>query len=463
MKVSQKKLDALHNASMKILQKAGIRFAENEAVKIFKKHGAKVDDHLVFLEENLVQKALETVPSQFTILARNPMKNLCIGSGQPVVAPCLGSPFIANCKGEQRRATLKDYQNFCKLIQTSEAIDFNTYMVVQPHELSPDAAHLRMLYDNFILCDKALIGASISRQAARDTLAMAEIVFGDLQQPVMISPISTISPLQVSREMAEALIEFVLRRQPIMIKGGGSRGSTAPIKFADALAIQNAETIALVTLSQLIEPGTPVVYGIGLSPMDMKTGNPAYAAPEVSQSLMVEVQLARYYGIPSRCFGATSSHLPDIQAGIESAFITTSLFLSGCNFIYLVCGSLSSYNAMSYENFMIDEELLLMLKKSVHPMEFTVEDIDLEKIIKVGVGGEYLSDPETLKFCRSEIFNPVLLNRESYESWVEAGKRRLEDVAEQKLSERLDSYRKPDIDRWIENKLSHYVKKRYDR
>ena len=243
MKVSQKQLDALHNASMKILRKAGIYFAENEVVKKFKKHGAKVDDHLVFLEENLVQKALKTVPPKFTIFARNSMKNLCIGSGEPVVAPCLGSPFIANRKGEQRRATLTDYKNFCKLIQTSEAIDFNTYMVVQPHELSPDSAHLKMLYDNFILSDKALIGASVSKQAARDSLAMAEIVFGDLQQPVMISPISTVSPLQVSREMAEALIEFAKRRQPIMVKGGGSRGGTAPIKFSDALAIQNAETL----------------------------------------------------------------------------------------------------------------------------------------------------------------------------------------------------------------------------
>ncbi len=464
-KITDEELNNLHDATMEILRKVGVTFHDQEAIAIFKKHGVTTDGSIVYLDENTVNKALESAPSQFTITARNQQNNIIVGGENLVFAPGLGAAFMVSPTGVQSKAGMEDYNNFCKLIQTSKYIDMNGFLMVTPWDVPPETAHLHMLLSNIVLCDKAFIGCSLSRQAAIDAIEMAGIVWGGKDRiknmPVMISLISVISPLQYPMEMVEALIEFAKHGQPLIMTGGPKAGSTGPVTFAGVLVLMNAQILSGIALSQLINPGTPVAYGGISGPTDLRTGIIPDGAPEVSKITSAIAQMARYYKIPSRSGGAlTDAHLPDIQAGVESTLALTTAARSGINLIVHACGILGSFLESSYEKFIIDEELCGMIRNLLQPIKITMDEIDLKMIEEVGIGGEYLTHQKTLERCRSEFFLTNLMNRLSYDSWTKSGKKRLEEKASNIVEKRLSSFKKPAIDPNIEKALSFYLTKR---
>ena len=172
----QKTLDTIHNYSLELLRSTGIKFPSQKALGIFEKHGLRTDGDMVFFEEADIHKTMATVPSAFTIKARNPAKSIRVGDDHFVMAPGYGPPFIIEPSGEKRDANLKDVQNFCKLVQTSKHLDFNSSMVVQPGDVPQDTAHLDILLSTLLLTDKPIMGSSVSEAAARDSLKLAATV-----------------------------------------------------------------------------------------------------------------------------------------------------------------------------------------------------------------------------------------------------------------------------------------------
>ncbi len=462
---TQAELEQIHSASMRILKEVGVVFYNDEALNIFKDHGAKVERNTVFLEEKTVKNAIESAPSQFTVTARNPQHNIVIGGEQFVFAPGYGAPFMMMTDGEHRKATMKDYSIFCKLVKTSKYLDANGFLMVEPSDVPTETAHLDMLFSNIVLCDKVFMGSPISREGACDALEMAGIVWGNkenvLNTPVMILLISALSPLQYTQEMCGALVEFARYGQPCVIAPLAMAGASGPIEIAGLLALQNAEILAGLTLAQLINPGMPVVYGSASSITDMRTGGLCVGAPEQAMILSATAQIAKFYDLPSRGGGGLAdAHIPDMQAGIESALSLVTAARHGINFILHACGILNAYLAMSFEKFLIDEELCGMVKKLLTPIKITEDTIDFDMIKNVGIGGEYLTQPKTAQLCRKAFFLPHLMCKDSYARWEQSGKQRIDETASLYLTERLAKYTKPDIDEGVEQALAEFVQRK---
>jgi trimethylamine--corrinoid protein Co-methyltransferase len=341
----------------------------------------------------------------------------------------------------------------------------NGFMMVEPSDVPAQTAHLDMLFSSMVLSDKAFMGSPVSAEGARDALDMAGIVWGQKERlrnkPVMISLINSLSPLKYSKEMSGALIEFSSYGQPCVLASLIMAGTSGSIQLAGLLALQNAEILAGSTLAQLINPGTPVVYGSASSITDMRTGRLSIGAPEQSQIVTGIAQMARFYGLPSRGGGGlTDAHIPDMQAGIESACALMTAARNGINFILHACGILDSYLSMSFEKFLLDEELCGMVKKLLTPVEITDETISFKMIKEVGIGGQFLTQPTTVKFCRKAFFMPRLLCRETYTSWEGSGKRRIDQTAAFYLRQRLSQYSKPPIDEGVENALTEFIQRK---
>jgi trimethylamine---corrinoid protein Co-methyltransferase len=452
----------IHEASMDLLKNTGIVINEEEAIQIFKKNGFKVENKTVFFEEQKLMKALETVPTKFTIEARNPEKSIIIGEDDFVFLPGYGAPNVVTKEGEQRKAMMEDYDNFCKLIQSSKHLDMNGWMMVEPSDISPSHGHLQMTLSNILLSDKPFMGSPISKQGALEGIEMAAMVWGGLEKikekPISISLINSLSPLQFADEMIGSLIQLARHGQPCIVASLIMAGASGPVNLDGVLALQNAEILAGITLSQLVNPGVPVVYGSSSSAMDMKSGGLSIGAPALSRNISYTAQMARYYKLPSRSGGGlTDALFPDAQAGAESALALSTAVRAGINVILHACGILGAYIAMSFEKFIIDEEICGVARKMLQPVEASHESIDLDVIKNVGPGGQYLTHPTTFKRCRSEFFIPDLMCRSNYESWQKAGSKRLDQVATDKVNLRLASYVKPDIDPGIEKDLKKYV------
>jgi trimethylamine--corrinoid protein Co-methyltransferase len=336
----------------------------------------------------------------------------------------------------------------------------NGFLMVDPSDLEPGTYHLDMLFDNITLCDKPFMGSPLSSTAAIDTINMAEIVFGNCHQPLMVSNINSL-PLQFADEMAEALLVFAEHRQPVIITAGGILGSTTPIRVAGLLAIQNASFLAGLTLTQLINPGVPVIYGMGGSPLDMQTGTYYISGPESSVVLAAGAAMAKFYRLPCRGGGAlTDSHALDFQAGYQSALSLDLALKIGVDFVLHACGILGTFMAMSLEKFVIDEELCRHSLTARSSPEISDETIDLRAIADVGVGGEFLTHRTTLELCRQEIVRLPLSNRLPFEEWSTLATPAYEDRASLMVADRLEKYERPDIEPEVEKELSRYVRER---
>ncbi len=461
LNLNQVSLDTIHTYSLEVLQDIGIRFPSEKALALFKTHGLRVDGSMVRFEEKHIQKSLETVPAAFTIEARNASRNIKIGESNFVMAPGYGPPFIIEPSGEKRDATLADVETFCKLVQTSKYLDFNSAIVVQPNDVPTETAHLDLLLAALVLTDKPIMGSSVSEAAARDSLNLAQMIWGSLDRPVMISLIDSLSPLRYAPESVEALMVFAAAGQPLIIHSACTLGATGPITTAGSLVISNATTLAGICLSQLINPGAPVVYGLGGSPMDMRTGGYVNASPEDAKHVAISSAMGRYYDMPCRGQGAvTESFCLDYQAGMESAMMLTVAALSGVHVGLHNCGTYGSMLAMSFEKFIADEDLCGAMKKLMKPVELTDDAFALDLIKKLGTEGNYLLQDHTLNRCRNEFFTPDLGIRIPHNDWLETAPRDITARAGQLLENRLAQYEEPQMGAKLKNRLIQYVKDR---
>ena len=454
-------LDNIHQFSLDLLADTGVRFSSRKALDIFSARGFKIHDDIVRFDRKSIETALETVPETFSVEARNPDKSITIGKDQYQMAPGYGPPFIVEPSGEKRHALLADAHLFYKLVHTSDYLDFNSSLVVQPHDVPAESAHLDLLLAALTLTDKPIMGSSTSEQAALDSIRMAEIVWGSLKHPVMISLINSLAPLQFAEEMIDALMVFASSGQPVIIHSGCILGTTGPITIPGSLVITNAATLAGICLTQLVRPGTPVVYGVSGSPTDMRTGGYVNGSPEDVKHVAIAPAMGRYYGIPSRSHGAvTESFCLDYQAGMESAMMLTTAAISGAHVGLHACGTYGSMLAMSFEKFMADEELCGAIKKILEPVSFTEDDFAMELIRKVGLCGSYLVQDHTLQRCRSEFFLPKLSIRKDHDSWRQMENREMTARASQYVKERIAAYQQPVLETSITKALEQYMESR---
>jgi trimethylamine--corrinoid protein Co-methyltransferase len=454
-------INLIHDASMEILAETGIKFNSEEALNLFRQNGFNVTNPRVFITEKEVMRALETVPSRFIVHARNPAYNVAIGEDDFVFLPTAGAPNVSNADGIRRPAIMDDYHTSCKLVQTSDQLDMNGYLTIQPNDVPSQIVHLDMMLANLTLCDKAFCAGSNFRQAALDSVEMAAIAWGGLdnlkKQAVMPAVVHAASPLKYSPEMAEIIIDMARLNQPLVITDMVLAGTSGPVSLPGLLAMANAEILGGIVLSQLAGPGTPVVYGSVSAPSDMRTVASAVGAPEAVTLASAIIQLARHYQIPCRTGGMlTNSHCMDSQAAAEGTLMMSTAVRNGANFILHACGQLGSYISMSFEKWILDEEVCRTLRRVLTAMDVNVESIDVATIKSLGSEGNYLTHPTTFKHCRS-MYQPRLFTRDDYQSWESKGSRCAADNTERMLVDRLAKYEKPPIDQGLEEALADYV------
>ena len=453
-------VEQIHNTSMKLLANVGVQFPSDEAVATFEQHGIKTDGHRVYLSEEQVMSALETVPPQFTIHARNSDRNATVGDGEPVFAPGYGAPFLVDPDVGKRTPTMEDYHNLARLAHALPNQDLSGHRMVEPGDVPAHTAHLRMLHANMVHSDKPFIGSTEGRDGARHTMEMASILFGEEvgERPVTMGLINSLSPLSYSSEMLEALVEYARWRQPVMIAALVMAGSTGPITLAGVLAMQNAELLAGVVLTQLISPGTPVIFGSTSTNIEMKSGALAIGSPELSMMIVAHAQMARHYGLPSRGGGAlTDASNPDAQAGFESMFSLLTAVNCGVDFVLHAGGILSSYLAFSYEKFVLDDEMCGMVRRFHRRFEVSPETLAYDVIAKVGSGGHYLMEMHTVERCRTEFWQPALCDRSGLEAWMEGGQQDAVARARRRWQKLLEEHQDPPLEETTARQLQAFV------
>ncbi|ATW27879.1 trimethylamine methyltransferase family protein [Candidatus Formimonas warabiya] len=455
-------IEQIHETTMNVLEKIGVEFRYGPALDVFAKAGVKVEGQRVFLSRKMVEEQIKKAPGQFTLYARNPEKNVLLGGDSLVFTPGYGSPFITDLDRGKRQGTLEDFHNLAKLSGASPYQDLTGGILVEPNDIPTGRRHVEMAYSCIKNSDKCFMGSSYGDKCAQDIVKMMSLVFGPewnpVQKPALLTLINSITPLIFDERMLGALMEYAKTGQAVVITSLTMAGATGPATLAGSLVCQNAEVLAGITLAQLIREGTPVIYGSASSITEMSTGSLTIGAPEMSLLTAASAQMARYYHLPCRGGGAISDvKTADAQAGYESMMNLLITEVSGINFVLHAAGIIESYNTISYEKFIIDDEICGMVKRIKKSFDVNQETLAFDVIKEVGPGGHFLDKEHTFHHFRGEFYRPALSNRTTYEMWKENGSRQAMEVANKKWKEILSNYQPPELPAQVDKALQKFM------
>lgn len=457
-------VELIHEKSMEILKEVGIDFYLDEAHQILKEHGVEMKGETAFFEPGLIEEYVSKAPSQFTQLARNPDNNLLIGSDRMVFAPVYGPPYVHDLRRGRREATLEDFQNFIKLAYLSPYIHHSGGTVVEPTDVPDPVRHLDMLLSHIKFSDKAFMGSVMSGANAEDSVRMVEILFGAeaiRENPALISLINISSPRRLDDRMLEALTVYARARQAVIITPFILSGAMAPVSVAGTLIQQNAEALAGIAYAQMVEPGTPVVYGSFMTNVDLKSGAPMFGTPESQLALIASAQMARRYDLPFRSGGMfASSKIPDAQAAYESVMTMLPAVQARVNFVLHAAGWLENGLAAGYEKFVMDCELLGMFHTLIKGIDLSDDALAFESLREVSPGGHHLGTAHTISHFETAFFKSNLFDYDDAEKWALEGSKSADQVAAEKVKELLKGYEAPEIDPSVEEALGEFVTKR---
>ncbi len=457
-------LNLIHDASIKTLQEKGIVLKSKTALEIVKRAGAKVDGETVYFSRKMVEDALALCPRTIKWRGRKESNSIVIGEGVHVQAGG-GCVNIQDMDNGRRPGTLADFINIQKLYQSSKVVDIVGFTPVDTSDLETTTKHMQMQYQILKHTDKPIHGHVCGGKGAAQMLEMVEIAFGEegllKNHHVMGLSINTISPLVIGEDQLDTLIEYVTRNQIVIAAPMAIGGVSAPISHIGMTVLVNAETLALITLTQAINPGNPVICAPSSSFGDMKTAAYAGSIPDGLLHLVTNIQLVReLYQLPARVLcGPTSSKAVDVQAGYETMQGLLMTVLAGADIVAHGIGILDALMTISMEKIIIDEELVqrAMYLKS-RPLDLSEEALAVGIIKDVEHGGSFLPHPSVFKECRN-LFSPSISDWSNFAEWNSRDSQDILVRANSMYKARLAKSPESLLDPLVEKELQAYMEK----
>ena len=448
--VSADELESIHQASLTILERIGMEFLCPESRSIMRAGGAEVDEATkrVRIPRELVLSSIAHAPSEFTLHSWNPDHNVRIGGRWVTFGTVASTPHYIDRNGVRRAGDREGFRDLLKLAQMLNVIHYVPGYPVEPIDIHASVRHLEASHDILTLTDKGLHCYSLGRQRNIDCMEMVRIARGIDQatldrEPSVVTVINSNSPLRLDVPMSQGMIEFAQHNQPVIMTPFTLAGAMAPITLAGALAQQNAEALAGITMLQIINPGTPAVYGGFTSNVDMQSGAPAFGTPEYVKTALIGGQLARRYSLPYRSSNVCAANALDAQAAYESVFSLWGIIMGGVNFVMHGAGWMEGGLHASLEKMLLDADLLQMVSKILEPVIVDDDTLAIDTIEEVGPGGHFFGTAHTQARFRDAFYRPLLSDWRNYESWQEAGSPTAEGKAKQLVARLLDAYEPP--------------------
>ena len=464
--LSADEIESIHRTSLRVLAELGMKVTDVEARKIYREGGARVDDseEMVYLDPEMVEEIIKTVPPEYVQKARNPDKSVTLGGNHITFSGVGGPAFVSDLDRGRRPGTYAELCDYKKLFQTYDIIHYASGGF-EPLDLPENNRHLDILLAQIRYTDKCINTSLLGSNKARDGLNMASILFGidyeDLPQHVVIGGgINTNSPRLIDGPMAGGLIELARAGQPVIVTPFTLAGAMCPVTVIGAITQQNAEALAGIVLTQLVRPGVPAVYGGFTSNVDMRTGSPAFGTPEQTKATHITGQLCRRYQIPFRSSNTNASTSVDAQSAYESEMSLWGAVMGHANRIVHGGGWLEGGLVASFEKLIIDVEMMQMMAEFVEPLVVNEETLAIEAMREVQPGGHYFGTAHTMERYDSAFYSPVVSDWTNFENWKEAGGLDSAQRANAIWKQAINDYEQPPLDPAILEELEDYVERR---
>lgn len=446
--LKKEQLTEIHQGSLEILDRTGMRFFHPEALEAFQQAGITVEDsNLVKIHPEKVEWALNTAPAEISIYDQLGQPAFTLGDDRSYFGVGSDCMYIYDIEtGLRRKAVLDDVIHGIRLADALPHLDFVMSMFL-PSDV-PDEAYERHQFKVMLQeSTKPIVYVGVEGASTKSATKMAAAVSGSLERlserPFAINYVNTVSPFHHNQESVDRLLYAAKRNLPTIYAPGNLAGMTSPITPAGMLALGNAGQLAGLVLSQLIKEGSPFLRSNPAGGcMDMRSMVNLYSAPDCGP---LGWDLARGQGLPIfGTAGCSDAKIFDAQAAAEASLSLITNVLGGAHLIHDI-GYLDNAMTGSLELTAFCNEVISWLKSYFEEPEINSDTLALDLIHDIGPDGTFLESEHTFRHV-FQAWNPDLFDRKSYAQWIMEGGSTFKERANQEVREILQVHRAQPLD-----------------
>lgn len=471
------KLDILDEADVKriveaaydLLETFGVMVDNEEALGVLADGGAKVDmkEKMAHIDPGMVDRALETRPTGFTIHDQTGQSPGRLEGDRAHFCPGSVALNILDSDTETiRKPKLTDLVRITSLAHTLENVDFITGSLV-PDDIPGSLSDAYRYYLLMLNTSKPMFTGGFTVGGVRVQLEMLEVLCGGREafkeKPRAVFAANPTAPLRWGGVVAQNLVDCAKASAPVMLIPMPLPGGNAPVTLAGTLAEHTAENLSGLVMAQLLNPGTPVLYGGGAIVLDMRLTSSCIGATESHLLGCGYSQIGKYLGFPTASnIGQSDAKRVDAQAGLESGQGIMLAAQAGIN-LSRGPGMMAHANCQSPEKLVVDNNICGNAKRLIKGIETSPETIALDEIKAAGREARgYLSSNHTVEWFRDQLFFPTSVIHREY---ADEGRQveRTWDRAKAEVKQRLDEYQpfrlEPEKTKEIMAIMKRYAKK----
>jgi trimethylamine--corrinoid protein Co-methyltransferase len=439
--LSDDHLRSIHETTLDVLENMGLQIKNEQAMSILKDAGCEAESSVVRIPSSLVEECIKKPPRHFDLFSRERSQRWSVGGDNVIYNPGSSvSHFIDRKTGEIRKATAQDAIEIIRLVEGLQFIRAQSTAVI-PSDIPEIISDFFRLFLTLKYSTKPIITGAFRKEGFYDMheLLLVGLDKNDLRKsPRAVFDCCPTSPMTWSDITCQNLIDCAMTSTPAEIVPAPLMGATSPITIAGTLVQSNAEIVGGVVISQLVNPGTPVIYGGAPAPLDMRYATPRFGSIEAMLTMCASAELGKTYGIPTHAYlGLSDSKTIDSQLGFESGL---GLMLAALSRINIVSGpgALTFIDCQSAEKLMLDNEFCGAAYRLIEGIAFEGLDEIIAVLDAVRFKGDFLKQRHTLRNLRKEHYMPSdLIDRLSPESWKAAGEKSAKDRARARAEEIL--------------------------
>lgn len=443
-------LRRIHGYAKRVLEEVGGRIMTEEARRLLVDNGGTLEDEdLVKIPGELVERALALSPGMFTLYDRNGEPALPLGVGRTYV----GAGVTNLNYLDPRDDTVKDFNlqftaESATLADALTDIDFlATPGVTRPlPDLPLEIVNQCEFFEMVTHTTKPIMVLIAGEPELRDIYDMAELIRGGADElrrkPFVIPYLNSVSPLLFNLETLDKLFLSADRGLPVCAQAAPQVAATGPSSLVGTCVVAAAETLLMLVLAQLRNPGTPYMSGTVPFLMDMRNGAVTAGGPDGVRFTMLMNQLSRWWGLPTlgQSFGGDSK-TADEQAAMEVMFYGMGTVLAGTDMVF-DAGCLETGLLFSPELLVMSDEAAGMARRLVEPLDVSDELIAFDTIASVGPGNIFLGEDHTLAHFR-ELWIPKMFSWDGRREWEEAGAKTMRERCREKVFQVWETHETP--------------------
>ncbi len=440
------KIDA---AARAILADVGMAEAPEIVIAQVDAAGGRLgDDGRLRFPPGLTEKALAGLARNFTLCGQDPNYDLKLGGARVHVGSGGAAPMIRDLdSGRYRESTLRDLYDAARLVDCLEHIDFFSRSLVARDMPDLGTLDVNTAYACLAGTRKHVLAAASEAASVAEIAEMCYAIAGSrdafLARPFLsLNCNIPVPPLRFDPESCEVAAAAVRHGIPLHANTFGQMGASSPVTPAGTIAQTVAETLAGMIFAWLVDPAAKVIFGTRPMLTDLRTGAMSGGSAEGAVAMAATAQMANYYGLAgSTIAGATDSKLADAQSGYEKSLAVTLAAQAGSNLVTQACGMQASLMGCALESYVIDNDMLGAIMKSLAPIEVSDETLALAAIDEVAHGeGHFLGRPETLARMQSDFVYPGVADRRGIDEWQADGGKDIRAIALERTRELLATH-----------------------